>query len=137
MLRTHDGRAGGGEGSLRGVGGGAGGCGGKCSPLCPDQQVEGLHTQVVGAVRPEQDVMQEVEGDVSGRIVARLQQVRQQLQGALGVVLLDGAVDQRQDLMAQLLRRFCSLSLIDTGGGNRTCLPSVVCVVLHDSRRVK
>lgn len=43
-----------------------------CSPLCPDQQVEGLHAQVVGAVGPEQKVSQEVVGDVFGRIVARL-----------------------------------------------------------------
>lgn len=61
-----------GLGVARAVWGGWGGCGGKCSPLCPDQQVEGLHTQVVGAVRPEQNTVQEVEGDVFGRIVARL-----------------------------------------------------------------
>lgn len=55
-----------------GVARGCRSCRGKCSPLCSDQQVEGLHTQVVGAVRPEQKVSQEVEGDVFGRIVARL-----------------------------------------------------------------
>lgn len=42
------------------------------SPLCPNQEVKGLHTLVVGAVWPKQNVMQEVEGDVFGRIVARL-----------------------------------------------------------------
>lgn len=78
--------------------------------------MEGLHTLVVGAVWPQQNVVQEVEGDVFGRIVARLQQVRQQLQGALGVALLDGAVNQRKGLVAQLLRRPRSLSLINTGG---------------------
>lgn len=63
---------GGGQGGLRGGGGGCRSCRGKCSPLCPDQQVEGLHAQVMGAVRPEQNVVQEVEGDVFGGIVARL-----------------------------------------------------------------
>lgn len=40
-------------------------------PLCSDQQVKSLQTQVVGAVRPKQNVMQEVDGDVFGRVVTR------------------------------------------------------------------
>lgn len=42
------------------------------SPLCSDQQVKSLQTQVVGAVQPQQNVMQEVEGDVFGEVVTRL-----------------------------------------------------------------
>lgn len=42
------------------------------SPLCSDQQVKSLQTQVVGPVQPQQNVMQEVEGDVIGKVVTRL-----------------------------------------------------------------
>lgn len=86
------------------------------SPLCSDQQVISLQTEVVGVVRPEHNIMQEVEGDVFGKVVTRLQQVRQQLQGALRVVLLNSAVNQRKGLIAQLLWRCKSLSLFKTGG---------------------
>lgn len=46
-------------------------CSVNTSPLCSDQQVKSLQTQVVGAVRPKQNVMQEVDGDVFGRVVTR------------------------------------------------------------------
>lgn len=44
-----------------------------CLPLCPDEQVKGLHTQVMGALWVEQNAMQQVDGDICGGVVTRLQ----------------------------------------------------------------
>lgn len=42
------------------------------SPLCPHQQIKGLHTQVIRTLRVEQNATQQVEGDISGGIVTGL-----------------------------------------------------------------
>lgn len=54
----------------------------------------------------EQNATQQVGSDISGWIVSGLQQVRQELQSALCVVLIDGTVNQAQALAAQHLWSF-------------------------------
>lgn len=41
-------------------------------PLCPDQQIKGLNTQVIRTLWVEQNAVQQVEEDISGGIVTRL-----------------------------------------------------------------
>lgn len=72
-------------------------------PLGPHEESVGLQTEKVGTLGVQQDASEEVGGDVNGGEEAGLQQVRQQLQGALWVVLLHGAVHQAQALSAQRL----------------------------------
>ena len=73
------------------------------SPLCPHQQIKGLHAQVMRTLWFEQNATQQVGGDVCGGIVTGLQQVRQELQSSLWVVLFDGGVNQAQALVTQRL----------------------------------
>lgn len=42
------------------------------SPLCPDQEIKRLHTEVMRTLRVEQNATQQVEGDIFGGIVTRL-----------------------------------------------------------------